>query len=141
MLVGGALIFLETLTAPIVPAGWWRSGPVQHSLLLACMLIGAVLILFIGWWWYGYVWRLERSLRRMDHLACLDCRYDLRGAPAEGVCPECGRPYSLDATALSWRAQFNRHRFRRALKRECLSWRRLLKPWWRTEKPRSGGLA
>jgi hypothetical protein len=32
--------------------------------------------------------------------SCPDCDYALAGLPAEGVCPECGRPYDQDIVVL-----------------------------------------
>lgn len=36
----------------------------------------------------------KRSLMLQTDIACADCRYNLRGLPAESRCPECGAPAS-----------------------------------------------
>jgi hypothetical protein len=48
-------------------------------------------------------YRLDRrDVTRSGHLLCLDCRYDLSGLPASGICPECARPYDHAHIAECW---------------------------------------
>lgn len=42
--------------------------------------------------------RLRRRLQRLDYRMCLCCEYDLHDLPDDGVCPECGKPYSRSKT-------------------------------------------
>jgi hypothetical protein len=64
--------------------------------------MGSTLVAVLGsWWWLAaaailYVWLLRHASWRLERLfsaeapVCPGCGYDLKGAPAENVCPECG---------------------------------------------------
>jgi hypothetical protein len=51
-------------------------------------------------------WQAKRLL---DHLAACDwrccyyCKFDLRGLPDSGKCPECGEPYAIEDVRRRWK--------------------------------------
>ncbi len=45
----------------------------------------------------------RRALEAHEWLVCTECLYPLRGCPAQGACPECGKPYTHEATVESWK--------------------------------------
>lgn len=49
----------------------------------------------------------EHALER-DFRVCIHCRYDLASLPDDGICPECGREYSLTQNRRSWVWTFRR---------------------------------
>lgn len=46
--------------------------------------------------------RLRRELRVYQYRLCDSCWYPLPGLDRNGKCPECGRPYDVDALRNTW---------------------------------------
>ncbi len=46
--------------------------------------------------------RLRRQVRNLDYRVCRKCFYNLTGLPDDGLCPECGKPYSRQSLAKHW---------------------------------------
>lgn len=68
---------------------------------LLSIIIGIELIVYMFWirWRLGVRRRVEQTHRRL----CPWCLYDLRGmADHEGICPECGKPYTVRSLEEAW---------------------------------------
>lgn len=72
-------------------------------------VLGTVVLLFLvqTTCFYG-MWRVRRDLLRRLREAggrlCPGCEFDLRGLGDSGSCPECGRPFEIDAVRAQWRS-------------------------------------
>jgi hypothetical protein len=62
-------------------------------------------------------WRFEKEMVASGFGLCCHCGFDLRGSPAVGVCPECGKAYDLPSMRREWilAQPADRHEFYRAL--------------------------
>ena len=83
--------------APVIGMVGWGPGFLRIQLVALLWMLGLLIILGIG------ISRLHAKLRAADGLLCVRCAYDLSGLEPEGRCPECGEPYTLEATARRWK--------------------------------------
>ena len=47
------------------------------------------------------------KLRAEQYRACAACAYSLKGSPANGTCPECGRPFDGSLLVQEWQSVLN----------------------------------
>jgi len=53
--------------------------------------------------WLGKaVVREAKAAERLGWKRCWNCGYDLTGVAADGLCPECGKPYTCEGLAAQW---------------------------------------
>ena len=65
----------------------------------ACLLFQGIMIL--GLW--ASMRRIRLAVAASGGRTCTACLQDLRGLGERGVCPECGRVFSLEVDRASWR--------------------------------------
>lgn len=86
------IIVADRAAEPWMPYVWRVHRLHVVVFALACVFLAALL----------HAIRMRRHLRSIDYAACLECGYELKGLPAEHLCPECGRPFRLPAVRATW---------------------------------------
>lgn len=83
------------------------SGGAQSRLrtltLDLALAAGMTLISAIGVWVFVKGEILYRRAKRQDFADCIWCGHSLVGLGAQGICPECGREYTLADNQRVWR--------------------------------------
>lgn len=86
---------------------------VRQNLLVVFVLIG---VLFLG----NLVlvatasqisstsWLARKRLREAGYRVCPTCSYDLSASALQGVCPECGDPYSPETLREKWEEAYQK---------------------------------
>ena len=93
-LAAPALVMLrDPLGIPYEP--WGRYGPLVFG-LMPIVVVWPLLVLS------------RRRMRRQFHEArgrlCTHCAYNLTATSDHGTCPECGKPFSVQADQAMWHA-------------------------------------
>lgn len=90
------VLFIGGVIVPRVIQG--RAGWLEYSLIVVGVVASA------GYPLSRYHMRRRyRALADRDWRVCRWCRFDLRGLPDKGKCPECGEDYSIDEVRQWWK--------------------------------------
>lgn len=79
----------------------WRSPKGAMNVVVALCLYGPLILTF--WLLWRAERRVKRRVRARDGAVCTHCGYDLGDSDPEGVCPECGRTYTVRQLRWRWR--------------------------------------
>ncbi len=94
-------------TAVLAGFAGWGAGIVRLDMWLRIpliMLLSSVFTILCMRRLHGlHVMAMARRLVECRGRICTHCGYDLRGSAAEGVCPECGRGYTMVEVQEAWR--------------------------------------
>lgn len=81
--------------------GWLLPRGALGTALEGVVTLGPLVIFF--WMLWRAELRLKRRVRDRHGSICTHCGYDLGASGPEGVCPECGRPYTVSQLRWRWR--------------------------------------
>jgi predicted RNA-binding Zn-ribbon protein involved in translation (DUF1610 family) len=72
-------------------------------LTLLTVAVGWVPLLVLLPIWRWRTLGIRRLVRSSDYRVCIHCGYDLASLSENGTCPECGRPYEMEAVRDVWK--------------------------------------
>jgi hypothetical protein len=72
------------------------AAAIGSSVLMVPLIIGSCIVLMV------LDARTRRRLQASGCVMCPHCEHDLNGLADEGVCPECGEPFSASGLAEAW---------------------------------------